>query len=669
MASIEEAKNIIKDTPISSVIGFYYPISKRGADFKGVCPFHNDTKPSMSVSDSKGVYKCFACGAAGDGIKFVQDFKNLDFIEAVKDIAGQLSIPIDEFSKKEKNPKFDMGFRVLNGANRLYKKVASEVKPKEFTDFLKSRNLTQESVKDFGIGFAPSHNSLTNYLNSIPNEKEKNYAITLAKEIGLIGDSRNGPGQFDFFRDRIVFPICDHGGQVRGFQCRAVKEGQQPKYMNSRESFIFDKGNIMYGFNIAKNHIRQKDSVIIVEGNMDVVVLHQFGYTNSVGSMGTAFSEGCAKTLSNMTKNIYLAMDSDKAGIQGMERMNQFFLPMGILPKYLNFEPSKDPDEFLNEFGRLELDKRIEAAPTFVDFQIDQVIPNPIPETTDNKLATLKDVFDILSPLKDNLVAKEKAINAAQSLGLKSSNDDIIEAYKKHLEEIEQKKNRYKKAPAKPVAKKAAPKPKPAQNQQPASQYDGPPMPDDNYMPHFDEEQMGYDNFHGAMGNIALEEERIQTTPEITPISNAPGKAELMFLDQLISNPECLENKQIAEILDLIDHSEVKQIVNWLKNIYLEIDDADYTNFIKSKLEEDISLDIKNVIASALFNYNKLKLDKKVVEKLLRDYGIRLQKEKLQLAKKVQFAKQKNARTELESIEVLREIQNIEKQLLELKKK
>jgi DNA primase len=127
MASIEEAKNIIKDTPISSIINFYHPISKKGADYKGVCPFHNDTKPSMSISDSKGVYKCFACGAAGDGIKFVQDLRNLDFIEAVKDIAAQLSIPIDEFKKKDKNPKFEMGFRVLNGAFKLYKKIATEV--------------------------------------------------------------------------------------------------------------------------------------------------------------------------------------------------------------------------------------------------------------------------------------------------------------------------------------------------------------------------------------------------------------------------------------------------------------------------------------------------------------------------------------------------------------
>jgi len=664
MASIEEAKNIIKDTPISSVIMFYYPISKRGADYKGVCPFHKDTKPSMSVSDSKGVYKCFACGAAGDAIKFVQDFKNLDFIESVKDIAGQLSIPIDEFNKKEKNPKFDMGFRVLNVAYKIYKKVANELKPEQFTSFVKNRNLSEDSISNFGICYAPSDNAISTYLNSIPNPKDKEFALKLAKEIGIIGDSNRGAGQYDFFRDRIVFPIWDHGGQIRGFQCRAITKDAKAKYMNSRESFIFDKGNILYGYNIAKNQIRQKNSVIVCEGNMDVVVLHQFGYTNSVGSMGTAFSENSARLLANITKNIYLAMDSDAAGIQGMERMNQMLLPMGILPKYLNFEPSKDPDEFLNEFGRLELDKRIDEAPTFIDVLIEKAIPNPVPQTTDQRLECLKDIFDILAPLKDGLVAKEKAITAGQALGLQSSKEDIIDAYKKHLSEIEERKSKYKKAP---IAQKAAVKtdPKPV----PKSDDNSIPMPDENYMPHFDEDEMGYDNFHGSLGHIAEEENRIQGNPIPIVVSQAPGKAELMFLDQLISNPECLENKQIAEILDLIDHSEVKQIVEWLKNIYLEIDDADYTNFVKSKLEEDISLDIKNVIASALFNYNKLKLDKKVIEKLLGDYQTRLKKEKLITAKRVQFQMQKNARTEQESIEVLKEIQNIESQLLKLKKK
>lgn len=629
MASIEEAKNIIKDTPISSVIGFYYPISKRGADFKGVCPFHNDTKPSMSVSDSKGVYKCFACGAAGDSIKFVQDLKNLDFIEAVKDIAAQLSIPIDELQKKEKNPKFEMGYRVLNGAYKLYKKVAREHKPKNFTDFLKNRNLNEESITNFGLGYAPNNNAFLSYLNSIPNQTEKEFALKLATEIGIIKDSYKGPGQYDFFRDRIVFPIWDHSGQVRGFQARAVLPDQKPKYMNSKESFIFDKGNILYGFNIAKNNIRQKDAAIIVEGNMDVVVLHQFGFNNSVGTMGVAFSENSARLLSNLTKNIFLGMDSDDAGLKGMDRVNEILLPMGILPKYIDFSPSKDPDEFLNEFGRLELIERMEKAPTFIDFKIDKTIPKPIPQTTDKKLEVLKEVFDILVPLGDSLISKEKAITAGQTLGLQSSKDDILDAFKKHLTDITEKKNRYKKVKT---------------------------------------EVQSEMNSSDPMSKIAQEESKPKEAPA-RPKSNAPSKAELMLLDQLISNPECLEDKQITEILDLIDHSDVKQIVQWLKNIYLEIDDADYVNFIKRRLEEELTPEIKNVIASALFNYEKVKLNKKVVDKLLTDYKVRLQTETLKKEKKLLITNQKNAKTVLESLEVLKKIQIVERQLLDLKKK
>jgi DNA primase len=643
MASIEEAKNIIKDTPISSIINFYHPISKKGADYKGVCPFHNDTKPSMSISDSKGVYKCFACGAAGDGIKFVQDLRNLDFIEAVKDISAQLSIPIDEFKKKEKNPKFEMGFRVLNGAFKLYKKVATEVKPKSFMDFLKQRGLNEESVKNFGLGFAPNNNALSGYLASIPNPKEKEVALKLAKEIGIIGESKHGNGTYDFFRDRVVFPIHDHAGQVRGFQARAVLKDQKPKYMNSRESFIFDKGNILYGFNLAKSNIRIKDAVIVCEGNMDVVVLHQFGFTNSVGTMGVAFSENSCRLLSNITKNFYLGMDSDAAGMKGMERINEMLLAQGILPKYIDFSPSNDPDEFLNEFGRLELLDRMEKAPTFLEVQIEAAIPKPIPQTTDRKLSALQDVFAIVSPLKDGLVAKEKVIIAGQSLGLQSSKDDILDAYKKFLEDAEQKKNKYKKTAKPPIKMEIAP----------TSEYDGPPVADYDGPPLEDE------SFPEEFNNP------VDTGEAVSPVNNA----EALTLTTFISNPECLESKQIAEILDLIDHSEVKQLIHWLKNIYLEIDDADYTNFIKAKLEQNISRDCKNIMASALFTYNALKYEKKVIDKTINDLKFNLQRESLKSKKMKLLKLQSEALTEEAGLKVLGDIQKVNVELSKLKKK
>ncbi len=652
MASIEEAKNIIKDTPISSIINFYHPISKKGADYKGVCPFHNDTKPSMSISDSKGVYKCFACGAAGDGIKFVQDLRNLDFIEAVKDIAAQLSIPIDEFQKKEKNPKFEMGFRVLNGAFKLYKKVAGEVKPPNFINFLKERGLNEESVKNFGLGFAPGNNALSSYLASIPNAKDKEFAMKLAKEIGIIGDSKHGNGTYDFFRDRIVFPVQDHAGQVRGFQARAVLPDQKPKYMNSRESFIFDKGNILYGFNLAKNNIRSKDAVIVCEGNMDVVILHQYGFTNSVGTMGVAFSENSSRLLANLTKNFYLGMDSDAAGMKGMERINEMLLTQGILAKYIDFSPSKDPDEFLNEFGRLELIARMDKAPAFLEIQIEAAIPKPIPGTTDKKLAALRNVFEIVSPLKDGLVAKEKVILASKSLGLQSSNDDIVDAYKKFLAEKEATKNKYKKRvtekPKKIVSAQNNSNNDPFADGPPIQDYDGPPMEVD-------------ENFAGEF--LASDE-----LPQTQMKSPPPNKVELQILSTLVSNPECLESKQIAEILDLIDHNDVKQLIHWLKNIYLEIDDADYTNFIKVKLEENLNSECKNTIASALFNYNSLKFNKKIIDKTMTDLTFKLKREALLDKKTKLLQKQSQVITEEDGLIVLGDIQKVNEELSNLKK-
>lgn len=629
MASIEEVKNLIKETPISSVINFYYPISKRGANFEGVCPFHSDTKPSLKINDSKGVYKCFACGAAGDAIKFVQEFKGLDFIETIKDIASNLGYQVDELQKKQANPKYDMGLRVLSSANKLYKKVANEKNPIHFQNFLKQRNLNQESVENFGLGYAPANNAFSSYLSSIKDQKDKDYALKIAKEIGIIRDSYKGPGQYDFFRDRVIFPIWDHSGNVRGFSSRAVLEDQKPKYLNSGESFIFDKGNILYGFNIAKNHIRRKDAVLVVEGNMDVVVLHQYGFNYSVGTMGVAFSENSARLLTNMTSNIYLGMDSDDAGMAGMDRTNKILLEKGILAKYVSYAPCKDPDDFLNEYGRLELDKRLQEAPTFVDFKISQILPDPIPQATDRKLEVLKEVFDLLSPLGESLIAKEYAIKASKSLGLRSSEDDITQAYAQHLKQLDQQKNRFK--------KKEPTKALPAQKNQADAM----------------EVIAGQENTHSVQQD---------------PVSvDAPTKMEKKLVEELICHPECLESDQITEMLDFIGHIEVKQLIQWLKKIYLEIDDSDYPSFIKGKLEEPMHDELKNVIASGLFNNNKLKLNTVVVEKMLKDFKTRLHNEALISKKEKLIRLQKHAVTEQESIQLLEEIQKVGREILDLK--
>lgn len=639
MASIDEAKDIIKNTPISSIVTYYHPISKKGGNFEGICPFHGDSHPSLKINDSKGIYKCFACGAAGDSIKFVQDKLNVDFVEAIKDIAIQLGITIEEKQFKNKNPKFDIGLRVLQVASKLYKKIANEHNPEHFKNFLKTRNLNEESTQDFQIGYASGNNILVNYLKSIPG-KDGEMAISVAKDLGLIRDNKHGQGHYDFYRDRVMFPILDHSAKVRGFSSRAVLLKQMPKYLNSGESFIFDKGNILYGFNLAKSHIRELDSVLIVEGNMDAISLHQYGFKNSVATMGVSLSHNSARLLTNMTKNIFLGMDSDNAGIKAMTRINNEFLELDIITKFIDYSPSKDPDEFLNEFGRLELQKRIDEAPLFIDYLIKNEIPESIPESTEKKLAILKNIFSILKPVKSKLMANEKVIQTAKALGLKSSNDDILNEYKVFLE-TEEKKT------FKPAKKVQIEKSQPSQPTQPNS----PPMPEEPPM-YTDEENFGFPE---------------DNTPQIE--TNSVSKDEKVLLEALLMHPECILSDQITEILDKIQHFEVKRIVKWLKSIYLEIDEAEYSLFVKEKMNESLPEEIKGVLASSLFKHSSNKLDSKVIDKLLIDLGKRLDEGLLKQERNALRLKQLSVNTDEEGLVILNEIQKIELKLNDLRNK
>jgi len=430
--SFDQLKDRIRETPISTIISHYMSLSKKGANLEGLCPFHPDSKPSLKVNDAKGMFKCFVCGAGGDAITFVKDFTKVEFVDALKDIAGKIGIPFEEYQKeKKKNPRLEMAFRVLNASVKLYKKVSTQ-SPAPYLDFLEKRKLNAESVEKFQIGYAPGNNSLLKYLESIP-ENDRDFAQKTALDLGLVKYNENRNSYYDFYRDRVMFPIHDHSGQIRGYSSRAVLPDQVPKYLNSGESFAFDKGGILFGFYFGKNFIRQTDQVIVVEGNMDVIMMHQFGFHQTVGTMGTALSEHSIRLLSNMTKNIYLGMDSDAAGKKAMHKINADFMALGILPKFLSYEPAKDPDEFLLSEGRLALIERMEKAPILLDVMIHEVIPEKIPENLELKLKTLQRVFEFLAPLKDHLSASERVVSVAKTLGLKSDPATILQDYRDFL--------------------------------------------------------------------------------------------------------------------------------------------------------------------------------------------------------------------------------------------
>lgn len=620
--AFEQLKDRIKESPVSMVLGQYMSLNKKGANLEGICPFHPDTKPSLKVNDAKGMYKCFVCGAGGDAITFVKEFKRIEFIDALKEIAGILGLPFEEYQKeKKKNPKVEMAFRVLNASVKLYKKVADQ-NPLPYSDFLVRRKLDPETIEKWQIGYAPGNNSLYQYLDSIPGA-DGDFARTVAKEIGIIRYNESRDSHYDFYRDRVMFPIHDHSGQVRGYSSRAVLPDQNPKYLNSGESFAFDKGSILFGFYFGKNPIRQVDQVIIVEGNMDVIMMHQFGFHQTVGTMGTALSEHSVRLLSNMTKNVFLGMDSDAAGKKAMQRINSDFMSIGILPKFLSFEPYKDPDEFLINEGRLALIERIERAPIYIDVLVNEIFSDKIPDTTDQKINLLRRVEELVSPLKENLSATERVVNAAKNLGMKSDATAILENYKEFLSRQKEKIHH-------PIER-----------------------------PKLEEVEENLEK--------DLEEARNLQGVSLSQVLPPLSKSERLFIREILCHPEFLTHLKLDEYLATIGHDEVKKLIQWLVKIYLEIDDAEYVSIVGEELQYGgYSKELVDIGTEALFYYGN-KYNDKVVQRMLKDYHLMLRMDQLRLKRKDLVAQQLVAPTQIAVDLILSEISKLDKEILNLK--
>lgn len=619
--AFEQLKDRIRETPISTIVGQYIPLNKKGANLEGLCPFHPDSKPSLKVNDAKGMFKCFVCGAGGDAITFVKDFTKVEFVDALKDIAGRIGLPFEEYQKeKKKNPRVEMAFRVLNASVKLYKKVADQ-NPEPYTSFIEKRKLNADSIEKFQIGYAPGNNSLLRYLEGIP-EADRDFAQQTAMDLGMVRYNENRDSYYDFYRDRVMFPIHDHSGQIRGYSSRAVLPDQNPKYLNSGESFAFDKGAILFGFFFGKNQIRQADQVIIVEGNMDVIMMHQYGFHNTVGTMGTALSDQSIRLLSNMTKNVFLGMDSDAAGKKAMQRINADFMAMGVLPKYLSFEPAKDPDEFLLSEGRLALIERQEKAPILIDVLIQELIPSVIPENLELKLKTLQRVFELLAPLKEHLAASERVVSTAKLLGLRSDSATILQDYREFLSR--QKERAY------PVAEKP--------------------------------------KMLTAEMEIESEEKKSEEIRKVPLQDSGPlTKSEKVFLREIVCHPEFLTHSGRDEFLAYIGHTEVKRLFQWLVNIYFEIDEAEYVPIVQDELQAGgYSKEIRDIATDALFNYGN-KYNDKVVQRMLKDYKVMLRLDQLKIKRKDLVDRQKTSHTQNEVDHLLVEISKLDKEIHNLK--
>ncbi len=376
--TIQEVK---EKADIVDVISEHIVLKKKGKEFVGICPFHDDTKPSMTVSPSKQFYYCFSCGAGGNSIKFLMEFTRANFSDVVLSLAKKNNINVEnlegpqvEAYKKQLSRKEEL-YKILRVTKNWFKSQLNNSLGVEAMKYLTSkRNLSNKIIDNFELGFAPnSWNDLFNYLSKV-----EKFPINLILASGLAISKDNSDKIYDRFRNRLIVPIHDMQGRVVAFGGRSL-DGQEPKYLNSPESEIFEKGKMLFAFEKASSNIRKRDKAIIVEGYFDVISLHSKGITNSVASLGTALNKYQISQLCRCTdnKNIILNFDSDNAGILATKRVIKEVESLSIHDqinlKILQLSDFKDPDEYLNSHTPEDYFNLIDNSSFWIDWEIDQI--------------------------------------------------------------------------------------------------------------------------------------------------------------------------------------------------------------------------------------------------------------------------------------------------------
>ncbi len=350
---------------IVDVVSGYVRIQKKGSSYFGLCPFHNEKSPSFSVSPSKQMYYCFGCGAGGNVFTFIMEYENYTFQEAIKFLAEKagVSLPEAEYNeevKKKESRRLKLLEVNKEAARYFYYQLRSE-KGRIGYQYLKGRELSDETIRKFGLGFANmTSNDLVKYL------KTKGYDDKLIQEAGLASFDEKF-GMQDKFWNRVMFPIQDINHRVIGFGGRVMGEGK-PKYLNSPETMIFDKSRNLYGLNLARTS--RKNNIVLCEGYMDVITMHQAGFSQAVASLGTSFTEGQASLLKRYTNEVILSYDSDGAGVTAALRAIGILREAGLTGKVLDLTPYKDPDEFIKNMGREALEERLAHAENTFFFEI-----------------------------------------------------------------------------------------------------------------------------------------------------------------------------------------------------------------------------------------------------------------------------------------------------------
>jgi len=355
-------------TDIIELVSDYVKLERRGKNFVGLCPFHDDRNPSFSVSPEHGLYYCFACQAGGDAFKFIMEMEGLSFPEALERLARRAGVPLperaDTVGAQTARRQRDYLVRVMELACSYYQRNLWE-KPegRQGLEYLRGRGLSDETIRRFGLGLALD--SWDGLLREAQGRKVKPRAL---EQLGLCLARKDGSGYYDYFRHRVMFPIRDERGRPVGFGGRAMGL-DEPKYLNSRQTRVFDKGRLMYGLDRARGFIRQKERAVVVEGYMDVIACHSHGFEETVAPMGTALTSDQAQLLKRYTDQVYLAFDADAAGTRAALKGIETMQGAGFSVKVVPLPSGLDPDDFLREKGAGAWEEALAGALSFFDFR------------------------------------------------------------------------------------------------------------------------------------------------------------------------------------------------------------------------------------------------------------------------------------------------------------
>ena len=394
--SSEVIEEVVSRNDIVDVISGYIKLKKSGSSYVGLCPFHNEKSPSFSVSGTKQMYHCFGCGVGGNVITFVMEYENYTFPEAVKMLADRagIALPVMEYSGEDRRER-DIKTKLLEinkiAATFYYHQLKSPA-GQSGLDYLKKRQLSDKTINTFGLGYAPQ---LTGDLYRML--KEKGYDDELLKESGLFTYEK---GIREKFWNRVIFPIMDINNKVIGFGGRVMGDGK-PKYLNSPETKLFDKSKNLYGLNVARSS--RKNNLIICEGYMDVISMHQAGFNQAVASLGTALTPGHARLMKRYTDNVLITYNSDEAGVKAALRAIPILKEAGLSTKVINMRPYKDPDEFIKALGTEAFQERIDKAENSFMYEIGIIEKNYNRSDPESETAFEREVANKLVQFSEKL--------------------------------------------------------------------------------------------------------------------------------------------------------------------------------------------------------------------------------------------------------------------------